>query len=422
MVHQKQERKIIALASIGGMLELYDFMIYGIFSVYFAHQFFPSSNAVLSIIESYVIFALGFFVRPIGGIIFSYIGDEYGRKKVLMMTILMIGLSSIGMGILPNYEKIGIAAPILLLFLRILQGLAVGGELPSTYVYISESITHKKGTAFGFTAMGVNGGILLALAINMGLNVILTTSELRAYGWRIPFILGGLICFVSYFVRKMLHETKVFTKLNNKPKFPLGHVLKNHLGLCVIGVAIACVIGSFGIAINIYTSSYLHTILHIENTGWISKAMVIMMITNLVFIYITGKIADRVPLSKILAYVLMISIIDTPLGYWMINSGNQYYIIGGMMLLTAMQGAFMVVAIQMLTCLFPVEVRLTGVALCYNLGLTLFGGTSPIIISSFIHLGGDALWVPIIYLLATSVVCALGLMYIKDADAQGKRV
>lgn len=400
------------------MLELYDFMIYGIFSLYFSHQFFPSSHAILSIIESYVIFALGFLVRPIGGIIFSYIGDEYGRKQVLMITIVMIGLSSLGMGLLPSYEKIGLAAPILLLLLRVLQGLAVGGELPSTYVYISESILHKQGTAFGITAMGVNGGILLALSINMGLNTLLTPSELMAYGWRIPFLFGGLICLVSYFIRNMLQETHVFEKMQNKPKFPLGYLLKNYFPLCCIGVAIATIIASYGIVINIFMSNYLHVMLKIDNVAWISRSMVFMMLFNLVFIYLTGKIADHLPLSKILRYLLIIAIFDTPLGFWLINTGNNSSIIVGMILLDALQGALMIIAINMLTRLFPPEIRLTGVALCYNLGLTLFGGTSPIIIASLIRLGGDVMWVPIMYLFVTLMICAFGLKYARKYSDQ----
>lgn len=114
----RQEKKIVGLAALGGMLEFYDFIIYGIFSVYFAHQFFPGDNQLLSVIESYVVFVLGYIARPIGGVIFSHVGDEHGRKKVLIITIILMGLSSLGIGVLPTYSQIGIAAPILLLILR----------------------------------------------------------------------------------------------------------------------------------------------------------------------------------------------------------------------------------------------------------------------------------------------------------------
>ena len=139
-----EEKKIVRLAALGGMLEFYDFIIYGIFSVYFAQQFFPSGNPLLAVVKSYIVFILGYIARPIGGIFFSHIGDEQGRKRVLIITIVLMGVSSLGIGLLPTYDQIGIAAPLLLLTLRLVQGLALGGELPSTYVYISESMPQKK--------------------------------------------------------------------------------------------------------------------------------------------------------------------------------------------------------------------------------------------------------------------------------------
>ncbi|RTL01001.1 MAG: MFS transporter [Proteobacteria bacterium] len=161
-----QEKKIVGLSALGGMLEFYDFIIYGIFSVYFAHQFFPSENELLSVIESYVVFILGYIARPIGGIIFSHVGDEHGRKKVLIITIILMGISSLGIGLLPTYAQIGWVAPLGLLSLRLLQGLALGGELPSTYVYISETMTQKRGSGFGITMTGVNSGLLLGMIVN----------------------------------------------------------------------------------------------------------------------------------------------------------------------------------------------------------------------------------------------------------------
>lgn len=199
-----QERKIVGLSALGGMLEFYDFIIYGIFSVYFAHQFFPSGNELISIIQSYVVFVLGYIARPIGGMIFSHVGDEKGRKKVLIITIILMGISSLGIGLLPTYEQIGMAAPIALLFLRLLQGLALGGELPSTFVYVSETMPNKRGSGIGLTMTGVNSGLLLGMVVNELLNFMYTKAELIEFGWRIPFIFGGILCLVSYKIRKTL--------------------------------------------------------------------------------------------------------------------------------------------------------------------------------------------------------------------------
>lgn len=217
----KQEKKIVTLAALGGMLEFYDFIIYGIFSVYFAHQFFPGGNEIVSIIESYVVFILGYIARPIGGIIFSHVGDEHGRKKVLIITIILMGLSSLGIGLLPTYGQIGIFAPIGLLIFRLLQGFALGGELPSTYVYINESMPKKRGTGFGITMAGVNSGLLLGMIINHSLSLTLTAQQITDFGWRIPFIIGGVLCVLSYKIRQSLQETAAFERIENKPDFPI---------------------------------------------------------------------------------------------------------------------------------------------------------------------------------------------------------
>ena len=162
-----EQKKIIALSSIGGMLEFYDFTIYGLFSVYFAHQFFPAFDNFAAIMASYSIFVVGYIVRPLGGILFSHIGDEIGRKTVLILTMVLMGLASFGLGLLPTYAQIGIWAPILMVLLRLLQGLAIGGELPSMIVYVAESMPKQRGIAMGGVFAGTVCGLLPGMLINM---------------------------------------------------------------------------------------------------------------------------------------------------------------------------------------------------------------------------------------------------------------
>lgn len=334
----QHEKKIVSIAALGGMLEFYDFIIYGIFSVYFAKQFFPSSSNLLSIIASYVIFILGYFSRPIGGIIFSYIGDEYGRKKVLVATIVIMGISSLGIGILPTYNQIGVTAPILMLVLRLLQGLALGGELPSTYVYISETIPAKRGIGFGITMAGVNSGLLLGMLINQILNMVISPIDLSRYGWRIPFIFGGLLCFVSYKIRKTFQETSEFSKIEGKSKFPLTDLLKNYFLQFVAGTAIIAIMSSLVILAIVFMPTYLHEILNFDNK-LISYMMVITMIANIVTILVTGKIV------------------------------NNYFAMIGLSILAILaileDIAAMIIPL-LVSLIFPTKIRLTGVALCYK--------------------------------------------------------
>lgn len=406
------EKKIVRLAALGGMLEFYDFIIYGIFSVYFASQFFPSGNPILSVVKSYVVFILGYIARPIGGIIFSHLGDEYGRKQVLIITIVLMGASSLGIGILPTYNQIGITAPICLLLLRLLQGLALGGELPSTYVYISESMPKKRGSGFGITMFGVNSGLLLGMIINQILNFTLTPAELSAYGWRLPFIFGGLLCLISYRIRKALQETSAFNRIHNKPPFPLLYLLMHHLPPVIAGIAITAIMSGLVVVAIVFMPTYLHEMLKVNNT-FISYIMPLAMLCNITAIYCTGKIANLIPSQNILRGLLGLSALLIPCSFWLI-SGNQGMLIAGLMILSILQGISAMIIPLLICTLFPTKIRLTGVALCYNMGFTIFGGLAPIIISSFINSGYNIYLTPMIYLLVIVAICGFGLKTINS--------
>lgn len=405
-----QERKIVALAALGGMLEFYDFIIYGVFSVYFASQFFPSHNQWIVILQSYLVFALGYIARPIGGVIFSHIGDEYGRKKVLVITIVLMGLASLGIGFLPTYTQIGIAAPILLLVLRLTQGIALGGELPSTYVYISESIKTKQAVAFGVTMSGVNGGLLLGMLINYLLNHFLTTAQLSNFGWRIPFIIGGLACLISYRIRKTLQETTVFNKIHDKPTFPLVYFLRHHFSEFIRGTALIAVMSGFVVVIVVFMPTYLHDMLKYDNQR-ISYAMTFLMIVNVITIYITGRIARYFSPITVMKTLLFLSCALIPASYFFLYCA---YIKTGLIVLGFLQGISAMVTPYLITTLFESKIRLTGVALCYNVGFTLFGGLAPLLITHSIHSGYGIYITPSVYLLCMVCICGMGLIRMKQ--------
>ena len=182
--------------------------------MYFATQFFPSGDRFAAIMATYAVFLIGYVIRPIGGIIFSHIGDEIGRKTVLILTMVLMGVASLGIGFLPTYASIGIWAPILMVLLRLLQGLAIGGELPSTIVYVTESIPEQRGYAIGGTFTGALAGLIPGMLLNILMTHTLTAEQLNNFGWRIPFIIGGLLCFIAYQIRRKLHETSAFMALN----------------------------------------------------------------------------------------------------------------------------------------------------------------------------------------------------------------
>lgn len=408
----KQERKIVTLAALGGMLEFYDFIIYGVFSVYFAHQFFPASNPLVVIMQSYLVFVLGYIARPIGGIIFSHIGDEYGRKKVLVITIVLMGIASLGIGFLPTYAQAGIFAPLLLLTLRLLQGVALGGELPGTYVYITETIPEKRGIAFGITMTGVNAGLLLGMLLNNILSFFLTTEQLNHFGWRIPFIIGGLVCFISYRIRKTLHETSAFRKIHDRPRLPLFYLFRHHSLQVLGGTAFVAIMAGSVVAAIIFMPTYLHDIVKLENTT-VSHIMTTIMIINVTTIWLCGKMAQRHNPIFLFKGFLVLAAFFAPFSYFLIRENHT---IMGPAILAVLEGVAAMLTPYLITSFFEPKIRLSGVAFCYNVGFTLFGGLAPLIITSLIKSGHGVYSTPSVYLTVMVLVCALGLFIVRRSQ------
>ena len=278
----KEQSKIVMLSSMGGMLEFYDFTIYGLFSVYFANDYFPSHNQLISIIASYVIFIIGYIARPIGGVIFSHIGDEIGRKIVLILTMIIMGLASLGIGLLPTYAQIGMWAPILLLAFRLIQGLALGGELPSMIVYVTESMPDKRGYAIGGVLSGTDAGLLLGMLANLIIVSCFNQQQIQSFGWRIPFLLGGLLCFVSYQIRKKLHETTAFEKNHDRPNFPFIDVVRNYPVQVLIGAGITGIMATFVMLTIIFMPTYLEQIAKIKHSD-LSAILLISTVVTVIY-------------------------------------------------------------------------------------------------------------------------------------------
>mgnify|MGYP003440062982 FL=1 len=394
-----EQKKIVVLSSLGGLLEFYDFTIYGLFAVYFAQQFFPSSNEFIAIIASYSIFVVGYIVRPLGGILFSHIGDEIGRKTVLIITMILMGVSSLGMGLLPTYAQIGLFAPALMLLFRLIQGLAIGGELPSMIVYVSESMPHKRGFGLGGAFSGTVAGLIPGMLINLLIVHWLSVEQINSFGWRIPFLLGGLLCFIGYLIRRELHETAEFKKIKQHEAAPFIEVLRHHLGKVIIGVGLVSIMATPIILLIIFMPTYLTKLAHIP-TKIASDAVLVASVVSVISIYVMGILANKYSVYKLMRNSLFLILPAAALCYYLIGQGNN--LILGLALFAVFQGFLVVLPTIVLSYLFPVKIRLTGVALSYNISFVMFGGLTPIVITSIIaETTGLVLFVPFGVLLVT---------------------
>src|SRR5438105_9198871 len=208
--------KAIFLGSVGNLVEWYDFYVYTAFALYFAGSFFPGNNPVVQQLNAALLFALGFIVRPIGGWLFGHLGDHYGRRNALMLSVLLMCFGSLMIAVMPTYAMIGSAAPVLLGFARVVQGLSLGGEYGASATYLSEMADEKhRGFYSSFQYVTLIGGQLCALLVLLVLQqLLLTPAQLRAWGWRIPFVIGALLAITALMMRRNLHETNAFIEAN----------------------------------------------------------------------------------------------------------------------------------------------------------------------------------------------------------------
>ncbi|HAT04847.1 MAG TPA: MFS transporter, partial [Aeromonas salmonicida] len=238
----RQDYKTLSLAALGGALEFYDFIIFVFFAVVIGELFFPADIPEwLRQFQTFGIFAAGYLARPLGGIIMAHFGDLIGRKRMFTLSILLMALPTLMIGLLPTYAVLGIGAPLALLGLRILQGAAIGGEVPGAWVFVAEHVPARRvGLACGTLTAGLTAGILLGSLIATAVNKNLTPAEVSEWGWRVPFLLGGIFGIVAMYLRRWLHETPVFAEMQaNKAlaeELPLKTVLRSHKGSVVISM------------------------------------------------------------------------------------------------------------------------------------------------------------------------------------------
>lgn len=401
-----EQKRVIYLSSMGGLLEFYDFTIYGLFAVYFSSQFFPSNDIFISIIASYSVFVMGYVVRPIGGIIFSHIGDEIGRKTVMILTMILMGVASLGLGLTPTYAQIGVWAPILMLLFRLIQGLAIGGELPSMIVYVSESIPEKRGVAMGWIFSGTVAGLLPGMIINLVITHHMTTTQINNYGWRIPFIVGGLLCVVAYQVRKKLHETVAFKNLEKHENFPIVELFKNHLTKVVIGVGLVSIMGTPIILAIIFMPTYLAKMVKLDKEV-ISNAILIATCVSVASIYFMGKLADKYSVYKLFTWCTVLIVPAAAICYYMISMRLNLTL--AICIFAVFQGVLVTLPPILLGNLFPVHVRLSGVALSYNISFVIFGGLTPIVLTGLIEKTGMLYVMPVMCMIFTSLITLLAL-------------
>lgn len=372
----------IISSSIGNILEWYDFGLFAIFSPIFSELFFPGQNAHVALIETFSIFAVGFFCRPLGALFFGYLGDRKGRARTIRLSILMISIPTLLIGFLPDYHTVGILAPALLLLTRIWQGLSIGGEYSGNIIYLGELAPAKYRSFFtSFPAVGANIGILLAMLVGGFSSSLFDDVTFKIWGWRIPYIVSGLFCLLIYFTRLKLEETPAFLELRKKNIIehnPITAVFKNNAFPLLRIFGLACMGSTFYYFCFIYIPVILHQDLHYSflKTTHFEAVLIAVMI---LLVPLAGYLNDRIGRYRMLLFnAIFISLIIIP-GLFILYKN---ILVSGTLILIIFtfassleQGTTPAVLVEN----FPVEERYTGISLAYNMVNGFLGGTIPLI-------------------------------------------
>lgn len=401
--------RVIALASLGGSLEYYDFIIYGIFAQYIARQFFPAGDPAVSLILSFSVLALGFLARPIGGILLSGLGDRYGRRPVFLGSLICTTLATILIGLLPSYASWGLAAPLLLVGLRLVQGICLGGELPGALTYAVEAAPRRSGLACGVIILCVNAGVLVATLVNLGIQQLLPAAEIASYGWRIAFLLGGLIGCVSYVLRRLLEESPEFLRMHRASKSPLSELLRDHGPAVLVAAGVVAIVGGFNGLLYGFIPAFLVQTLH-YSPPIVALAMTAALLLSSVGLIIAAWACDHLPRHLILGFgAFLLAVTVVPI-WGAISAGSNHL----MLWLSLLSLIFSIASGSwpgIVATLFPTRVRFSGIALSYNLSVTILSGFAPLVTSIMIDRTG-MLASPAIYITASAALTLLSTFFL----------
>lgn len=380
----RQDYKTLSLAALGGALEFYDFIIFVFFAVVIGELFFPADIPEwLRQFQTFGIFAAGYLARPLGGIIMAHFGDLIGRKRMFTLSILLMALPTLLIGLLPTYATLGIAAPLLLLLLRIMQGAAIGGEVPGAWVFVAEHVPAKRvGIACGTLTAGLTAGILLGSLVATAINRGMSPVEVSEWGWRLAFVLGGVFGIVAMYLRRWLHETPVFAEMQaNKAlaeELPLKTVLREHKGSVIVSMLLTWLLSAGIVVVILMTPTYLQKVHGISPADALTaNSLAILALTLGCILY--GRLIDAIGSGPTFVLGSLLLAGATYAFYHGLAGGMDQliplYVLAGFAV--GIVGAVPYVMVNA----FPAVVRFSGLSFSYNVAYAIFGGLTPMLVT-----------------------------------------
>jgi MHS family proline/betaine transporter-like MFS transporter len=413
---KEAERRTVIAGLAGNVMEWYDFGVYGFFAFAIGSQFFPSHDPATSLLASFSVFAVGFLARPMGGLLFGHLGDRLGRRFAVIASVVMMVVPTCLMGILPTYEQIGVAAPVILILLRLAQGLSVGGEYTTSMVLLVEEAQPKRrGRVGSFAPFGAFGGLLLGSAVGAALTSILPADHAAAWGWRAAFLFGLIIGLVVLYVRRRLPPEETILATEEARRSPIAEAFRTQWStiLKVLGLNLANAVGFY--LCFVFITTWLGqlgrpvpqtTALMLNSLG----LLILMLATP-----VSGILSDKIGRKPmILLGTAGMAVFAWPL-FWLMSHATIPTIIAGQAGFALLMSCFTGASPAFMVDAFPKHVRCSGLSIGYNLALTIFGGTVPMVAVFLIVRSGDALS-PAFYLTAAAAISFLMAVIIRGSQ------
>ena len=380
MHQQNEKRRVLLLSSLGGMLEYFDFVVFALFSVPISQVFFPHYDPISALLATFSAFAIGYLARPLGGIIFGHFGDKYGRKTSFTLAILLIGLSTFAIGLLPTYGQVGALAPVLLVLCRLLQGLSIGGEVPGAVTYMSEYWPERRGLCCGIIFCFLLMGTTLGLFLQAVMYSLLSQASIAEWGWRLPFWVGGLFGIMAYFLRKRLLALPSFVPfVDQATQFPIVSLFKRQKKRMLVALMFVLASCLPGAVLFIFLPTYLKQVIQFtDNTSLIQA---IAMSIGALLCIVVGYLADKLnQLYILIAFAFVTLCCALPIFIIYVYAITDLF--WALMLSAMVLGLGFGNALSLLARLFPANIRYSAVGLIYNLATGVGSGLTPLILLS----------------------------------------
>ena len=419
-------RQSLKGAFIGNFMEWYDFGVYGYIATALAQVFYPGNSvSAVHLLATFSTLAAAFVVRPIGGLIFGPLGDRIGRKRVLVITIVMMTIGTTGTGLLPGYATIGVWAPILLVVARVFQGLSTGGEYVGAMTYIVEQAPDRtRGRVVGFLPLGNLAGFVVAGLIVTGLQTWLPAHDMLSWGWRVPLLLSAPLGLVAIFMRTRLQESPAYqgepeqTESDDDPR-RYRRTIAEQWRPMLICAALVYTSNAADYMLTGYLPTYLKVFVHVSHTSGLTMITVTLTILALLLVSVAA-LSDRIGVKPIMRTGCVLLIVASIPAFWLIQSGSgRLLVFLGVLLIGLMELCFDSTSPATMPALFPTNVRNGALAISYNVSISAFGGTTPLIAQALVSSTGN-LMVPAYMLVVAGIVGLVTLAF--TPEVAGKRL